>query len=100
MASSQQPNTTNENGGKRQHGKPDERTPLLEGWNNIRVKGYLVAPSDAAVRADEEAAKYEISPINTPTRGPIPQNVAGVVSVLLLGACLVFLRSKFNFPRP
>jgi hypothetical protein len=100
MASSRQPNTTNDIGRKRQHGKSDERTPLLEGWNNTRAKGYLVASSDAAVRADVEAAKCEIPLTDKPPRGPIPRSVAGVISILLLGTCLVFLQFKFNFPYP
>jgi hypothetical protein len=98
MASSIQSNTTNDIGGKRQHGKSGERTPLLEGWNNTRTKGYLVASSDAAVGADEEAASCEIPLSDKPLRGPIPQNVAGVISILLLGTFLVFLHFKFKFP--
>jgi hypothetical protein len=97
MASLQQSNTTNDSEGKRQHGKPDERTPLLEGRNNLRAEGYPVASSDAAARADEEAAKCEIPPTNKTPREPIPRNVAGVISVLLLGTCLVFSSVKILF---
>jgi hypothetical protein len=97
MASSQQSNTANDSEGKRQHGRPDERTPLLEGRNNIRAKGYLVASSDAAaVRADEEAAKCEIPLTNEAPREPILRNVAGVISVLLIGTCLVFSSVKIQ----
>jgi hypothetical protein len=100
MASSQQANTTNDIGGKWQNGKPDERTPLLEGWNNIRAKAYLVASSDAAVRADEEAARCEIPLTDKAPQEPIQRNVAGVISILLLGTCLEFHQFNFNFPRP
>jgi hypothetical protein len=100
MASSLQSNTANNIREKRQHSKSDERTPLLEGWENTKTKGYLVASDDAAVRADEEAARCENPLSDKPPRGPIPQNVAGVISILLLGTCLVFLQFKFNFPCP
>jgi hypothetical protein len=100
MASSLQSNITNDVGGKRQHGKSDERTPLLGERNNTRAKGYLVTSSDAAVRADEEAARCEITLSDKPPRGPIPRNVAGVISILLLGTCLLLLHFKFNFPCP
>jgi hypothetical protein len=93
-----QSNTTNDVGEKRQHGKSDERTPLLKGWNNTRTKGYLVASSDAAVRADEEAASCEIPLSDKPSRGPISRNAAGVISVLLLGTFLIFPQFKFKFP--
>jgi hypothetical protein len=98
MAVSQQPNTTNDIGGKRHDGKPDECTPLLKGRDNIRGKGYLVALSDAAVRADEETGRCEIPLTDKPPR-PIPRNAVGVISILLLGTYLVFLHFKFIFPR-
>jgi hypothetical protein len=100
MAASWQSNTTNDIGGKRQDGELDECTPLLKGRDNIRAGGYLVDSSDAAVWADEEAGKCEIPLTDKLPRGPIPRNIVGVISILLLGTYLVFLQFKFKFPRP
>jgi len=99
MAVSQQSNITNDIGGKRQDGERDECTPLLKGRNNIREKGYLVASSDAPVRADEEAGRSEIPLTDKPPRGPIPRDIVGVISILLLGTYLVFLKFKLIYPR-
>jgi hypothetical protein len=99
MAVSQQSNATNGIGGKRQDGEVDECTPLLKGRDNIKRKGYLVASSAPAVRADEEAGKCEIPLTDKSPRGPIPQNIVGVILILLLGAYLVSLQFKFIFPR-
>lgn len=99
MAVSQQPNITNDIGGKKHDGEPDECTPLLKGRDNIRGKGYLAALSDAAVRADEETGRCEIPLTDKPPR-PIPRNAVGVISILLLGTYLVFLQFKSIFPRP
>jgi hypothetical protein len=98
MTASQQSNTANGIGGKRQNGEADERTPLLEGRDNIRGKGYLVVSNAHAVKADEEAGKCEIPLTDKSPRGPIPQNIVGVISILLLGAYLVSLQFKFIFP--
>jgi hypothetical protein len=100
MAASQQSSITNDIGGKRHDPEPDEHTPLLKGRDNIRAKGYLVASSDAAVRADEEAGRCEIPLTDKSPHGPIPRNIVGVISVLLLGAYLQFLHFKFKFPHP
>jgi hypothetical protein len=98
MAASQQSNITNVIGGKRQDGEWNECTPLLKGRDNIRGNGYLVASSDAAVRAEEEAGRPEIPLTDKPPRGPIPRNIVGLILVLLLGAYLVFLQFKLTYP--
>jgi hypothetical protein len=99
MAASQQTNITNDIGGKRHDLEPDECTPLLKRPDDIRGKGYLVALSGAAVRADEEEGRCEIPLTDKPPRGPAPRNPVGVISILLLGAYLVFLQLKSIFPR-
>ena len=99
MAVSQESNTANDDGGKRHDGEPDECTPLLKGRDNIRGKGYLVALSAAAVRADEEAGRCEIPLTDKTPRGPTPGNAVGVISILLLGTYFVLPQLKFIFPR-
>jgi hypothetical protein len=90
MAALQQSNITNDTGRKRHDSESDESTPLLKGRDNIRGNGYLVASSDSALRTDEEAGSCEIL-TGKPPREPVPQNIVGVISILLLGAYLKFL---------
>jgi hypothetical protein len=62
------------------------------GWEE-----YTKCPSSHQLNADEEVGKCEIALTDKSPRVPIPQNVAGVISILLLGMCLGSLQFKFIF---
>jgi hypothetical protein len=77
--------TTNEITGTAQNGIVDERTPLLKGRDENFRGPRVVIGEVSPYEADTEAARCDSPLVDKVPSAELPRNVAGVISILLLG---------------
>ena len=99
MKSSGISHITNDNGGFTIERAADERTPLLSS-NNKTVAAVDVVSSraDVGVGSDEEAARW-VSVTDKQAQAETPRNIAGVISILLIGTYFFFERLELQQKR-
>ena len=89
------PNITNYNVGTLNEPGPDEWTPLLKDQVAAVGKGDVVSEASSITEVDEEAAQCLSPTADKACRPETPRNIAGVISILLLGmSVLPFLSSN------
>jgi hypothetical protein len=101
MKSSSISHITNDNVGFAIKRPADERTPLLSS-NNTTVAAVDVVSSKAVVAtevaSDEEAPRW-VSVTDKQAQPETPRNIAGVISILLMGTYFFFGRLELQQKR-